>query len=453
MTSNDDIEWGPEATTLGTTLVIANEPGIHDINQCLVFNLPDGSSLQKYANMQEHPENYNKRLALTGTMAKVLNTYGLTGNQGSSAEFELEGVEVPDDGKDPNPPTGEVTFNKVASVTSGKGYMIYTDGMYATPLNATYGYGYLYGTSVTENAGVIKSDAANAYTLTATDGGYFLSDTYGRYLYMTGTYDSFNVSATATKGDKAYIWTVEPQADGRFKITNASTGKYIQYDAAPSTGTNKNPRFCSKNTETGPMPYLYEMDGTAVAPTPPTEGGDNPDPDPDPENPDVPSDAIKVDLSTFGKLNSTYATYTSTDGWVATWAQILSGSATPDNRVTFEIFGTDKDYAVCLNGRVSKQGSLVSPVLTGGIGTLYFDYCLPYTDNKIKLTVNIKQGGAVVATTTVEKTSAAKLTKYTFAHDFSVSGDFTIEIINECPSANDASNKDRTAVWNIAYTR
>lgn len=44
-----------EATTLGTTLVIANEPGIHDINQCLVFNLPDGSSLQKYANMQEHP--------------------------------------------------------------------------------------------------------------------------------------------------------------------------------------------------------------------------------------------------------------------------------------------------------------------------------------------------------------------------------------------------------------
>lgn len=86
---------------------------------------------------------------------------------------------------------------------------------------------------------------------------------------------------------------------------------------------------------------------------------------------------------------------------------------------------------MCLNGRVSKQGSLVSPVLTGGIGTLYFDYCLPYTDNKIKLTVNIKQGGAVVATTTVEKTSAAKLTKYTFAHDFSVSGDFTIEIIND----------------------
>lgn len=448
VTSNDDIEWGPEATTLGTTLVIANEPGIHDINQCLVIKLPDGSALQKYANMQEHPENYNKRLVLIGTMAKVMNTYGLTGNNGTSSEFELEGVDVPDDGENPNPPTGEVTFNKVTSVTSGKGYMIYTDGMYATPLNASYGYGYLYGTSITENAGVIKSEAVNAYTLTATDGGYFLSDTYGRYLYMTGNFDSFNVSATATKGDKSYIWTVEPQADGRFKITNASTGKYIQYDAAPTTGTNTSPRFCSKNTDIGSLPYLYEMDGTAVAPTPPTEGGDNPDP----ENPDVPSDAVKVNLSTFGPLYSTYGTYTSSDGWVATWSQILSGSAEPDNKTTFAIFGTDKDYAVCINGRVSKKGSLVSPVLSGGIGTLYFDYCLPYNDNKIKLTVNIKQNGTVKATTTVEKTSATKLTVYKFAHDFNVSGDFTIEIVNECPSTYDQGNKDRTAVWNIAYT-
>ncbi|MDE6490814.1 MAG: hypothetical protein K2L49_06620 [Muribaculaceae bacterium] len=447
VTSNDDIEWGPEATTLGNTLVIASAPGVHDIDKCLVFNLPTGSSLQQYANMQEHPENYNKRLALVGTLAKVMGTYGLTGNNGTSSEFELEGVDVPDDGQTPTPPTGDVTFTKVTSVTSGKGYMMYTDGMYATPLNEKYGYGYLYGTAVTENAGVINSDAANAFTLTATDGGYYLSDTYGRYLYMTGSFDSFNVSATATKGDQSYIWTVEPQTDGRFKITNASTGKYIQYDAAPTTGTNTNPRFCSKNTDVGSLPYLYEMDGTAVAPTPPSEGGDTP-------GPDVPVTGNTADFNTLnnGETYKYYTTpFTSAQGWKTENCMLIQGDNNGTNEgVTFAFIGGPDVFAPVLNGKTTTPGKITSPTIAGGISKLSFNYGFPFTDTKCKFTINIKQNGNIVQTKTEELTNLTKFTAYSYSWEVSVSGDFSIEIINDCLS-NSTSNKDRLAIWNLTW--
>ena len=133
------------------------------------------------------------------------------------------------------------------------------------------------------------------------------------------------------------------------------------------------------------------------------------------------------------------------------WAQILAGSSTPDNKTTFEIFGDA--FAVVLNGRTSKQGILTSPTITGGIGKLTFDYCQPYTDTKCKLTINIKQGGNVVATDVLTADGLTKLTKYSYSHDFNISGDFSIEIVNDCPSANDTANKDRVAIYNLTWTK
>ena len=172
-------------------------------------------------------------------------------------------------------------------------------------------------------------------------------------------------------------------------------------------------------------------------------GGDDPTP---------PTIGTTADFSAFGRTSTTYGTYTASNGWVATWAQILSGSANPDNKATFAVFGTEKDFAVCLNGRVSKQGTLTSPALAGGLGTLTFAYCQPYSDTMCKLTVNIKQNGKIVASDVLENNGMTKLQKYTYTHAFNVKGDFTIEIVNDCPSGNDAGNKDRVAIWNMSWS-
>lgn len=176
-------------------------------------------------------------------------------------------------------------------------------------------------------------------------------------------------------------------------------------------------------------------------------GGDTPEP-PTPG----PVTGNSADFSTFGKTATTYGTYTSSTGWVAEWAQILSGSATPDNKNTFALFGnSDKDFAVCLNGNTGKVGKLTSPTISGGLKTLTFDYGFVYGDNKAKLTISIKQNGAVVASDVLDNSSMTKNTKYTYTHDFNVSGDFVIEIVNNSPS-NSTSNKDRTSIWNMTWT-
>ncbi|WP_289872180.1 hypothetical protein [uncultured Duncaniella sp.] len=89
--------------------------------------------------------------------------------------------------------------------------------------------------------------------------------------------------------------------------------------------------------------------------------------------------------------------------------------------------------------------------IANGLGTLKFDYCLPYSDNQVKLTINIKQDGKVVATDVLENKGMTKLQKYEYSHAFNIAGNFVIEIANDGPSAS-SSNKDRTAIWNLTWT-
>ena len=93
----------------------------------------------------------------------------------------------------------------------------------------------------------------------------------------------------------------------------------------------------------------------------------------------------------------------------------------------------------------------MSPTLTGGIKTLTFKYGFAFADSKCKFTVNIKQNGSVVKSETVELTSITKFEVYNFSYDFNVSGDFTIEIVNDCLTGTD-KNVDRVSIWDIAWT-
>ncbi|MDE5750974.1 MAG: hypothetical protein K2H87_09465, partial [Duncaniella sp.] len=106
VTSNDQIQWGKDAE-LPTTLVIASSADCRDWARCLVIELPQGSRLREYGNLVDHPENVGKTISIKGNLNKVMDTYGITGNQGRPSEFVLEGVDVPDDPDNPDPVAGD----------------------------------------------------------------------------------------------------------------------------------------------------------------------------------------------------------------------------------------------------------------------------------------------------------------------------------------------------------
>ena len=96
----------------------------------------------------------------------------------------------------------------------------------ASPVPADKGYGYL---GVAE-ATATSAPGASAFLFTAVEGGYTIQDPSGRYYYMKGTYDNFNVSATLPAS--GHIWILIANEDGTVKLQNVEMMKYMQYDTS-----------------------------------------------------------------------------------------------------------------------------------------------------------------------------------------------------------------------------
>lgn len=155
-------------------------------------------------------------------------------------------------------------FQKATTITSGKRYLIVAtenegaDLHIAGAITSNYDYLKLVDPAHVDNDGtVIMNDLDNAFTITAVDGGYNIQQADGRYLYQSGTYNSFNADNAPSEGD---VWTIKPQADGTFLITNTSVNKYVQYDSKYNS-------FGSYADERGTLPMLYEEVGGKMAPT------------------------------------------------------------------------------------------------------------------------------------------------------------------------------------------
>ena len=134
--SNADVEFTANPV-LDNTLVIGQNPDTKDIKECLVIELPQGSALQQYGNLVSHPENYQKRIDVRGTLAKVMSTYGVADNTGAAGTWKIEGVEIGGGAIPTGTGTKESPYN-TTQVQSGaaigtawvKGYIVgWVDGM------------------------------------------------------------------------------------------------------------------------------------------------------------------------------------------------------------------------------------------------------------------------------------------------------------------------------------
>ena len=120
-------------------------------------------------------------------------------------------------------------FYRGATTMAAGNYLMTTPATIAYGLDASKTYGYLPSVDVATNNGVVQAYNYFDWTFEATDGGYYMKDSQGRYYYMTGNYDSFNISETVpTEGG---VWAVTMNADGTAQVMNVAKQKYIQYNA------------------------------------------------------------------------------------------------------------------------------------------------------------------------------------------------------------------------------
>jgi len=182
----------------------------------------------------------------TGTVTITATTTATDEYASASASFKLVVY-------DPAAPAKKY-YKKVTSIESGKNYIIAavsgTTAYAAYPLKSSYNYGYLSASAVTIEDDIIgiSTNYNDEWTFTQSDDGWTILGSDGRYLYQTGSYNSFNVSDAPTAGQ---YWTVEIDEDGVATITNSSVSKYIQYYSAKSS-------YGSYDTETGIKPTLWE---------------------------------------------------------------------------------------------------------------------------------------------------------------------------------------------------
>lgn len=143
--------------------------------------------------------------------------------------------------------------------------------------------------------------------------------------------------------------------------------------------------------------------------------------------------------------NNSYTTGTTAAGWKYTNCALL-------NKSTVSAI-TDDSIGVTMNGKTSAVGSIESPVITTGCGTLKFNYAHGYKEtNGIDFNVQIIQNGEVVKTFNVKNTSTTQNQKYEFKEDINLSGEFSIKFTNNSPSNNSSSNKDRFTIWDVEWT-
>ena len=197
-------------------------------------------------------------------------TYNYSAEEPKAEEEEPEQPEDPEQPIVPEQP--EVKF-------PGEGkYLIVaiaeTANYAATPLVADKKYGYPTATEVTISENAIAADeTTNALAwnvaATSTEGEYSLQGADGRFYYLSGTYNSFNVSDAV--GTDGYGFTFAPNEDGTFAITNVTMTKSLQYDS------NYSSYGCYPDIR-GIVPHLFVLndegtayvDVTAVASTPST---------------------------------------------------------------------------------------------------------------------------------------------------------------------------------------
>ena len=424
VSSNADIEW-KAPTTLANTLVIADDPNCKDYTKCVVVGLPQGSPFREMANLVDNPIYYQTIIKVKGNLAPYMGMPGIVDNMGTTDEFVLpfsRPLDELEEGFDDALPSSwtnikvsgdkawyQTAYNNdgYAAMTGYKGTNPPFDSWLITPpLN-------------------IKNAASKNLNFSTQVNGYGSTTTVFE-VYVLDSSDPTKATvkaklnpALATAPASGYSSWVP---SGDIDLSQWADGVYYIGFRFYATQDANYATWCVDNVTFGKAPKL------------PTSS----------------------DFETMPARTTTLGTYTSAAGWTATNSTLLEGGAADGNPVFAFIgyaLGSSSEYAKAptMNGGTATTGSIVSPVLKGGMTKLRFNYGCAYSGKVLSFRVDVKQNGNVVKTWTVTNNDVAQKTAYSFEEACSVNGDFTIEFTNLCPSNATGNTKDRVSVWNVNW--
>jgi len=102
ISSNADIQWiGSEPFIVDNYLILAPTLETRDYTKCLLVPITANSALYTYGNLADHPDNAGRTLNIRGRFSTAMGMASLAANDGSAPTFELQGVDVPGSGDQP----------------------------------------------------------------------------------------------------------------------------------------------------------------------------------------------------------------------------------------------------------------------------------------------------------------------------------------------------------------
>ncbi len=420
VSSEQDIEF-KAPTTLDNTLVIGETPRSNSLSELIVVALPPNSAFRNDASLKQYPELLGTKILVKGKLAKFMGMAGITGNSGSREEFKLSiatgGVTELEETFESGIPSDwlniQVKGDKAWYQTTfdNNGYAAMTGYKGTAPFES-----WLISPAVD-----IKKAPNKTFSFQSQVNGYGSTTTKFRIFLLS--------NADPTSAEKIELTDL-------CHLPKAPASGYSGFE--PSGDID-----LSQYEGTYYIGFLYEATQDANYGTWTVD--------------DVKFGKGKVvsnteaDFETMndGKETSNFGTLSSKKGWTATNAALLRGGENDANPI-FKFIGSSDVYAVNLNGKVGSTGVLVSPVISGGIGTLSFNYGHALTEKGLHFVVYIKHQGVVVKTFTFAEDNTTAKTAYEANLAVETGGDLTIEIHAQS-FTNSASNKDRVAIWNVHW--
>lgn len=422
--------------TLKTNILVAASADVTDYTKCIGVQLPTGN-VRNGLNLQDNPGNLGKQVMVKGDIMKYSGVPGVK----NTSDYVIDGggTDVTVD------PVGSIdeNFNAGTSIPSG-----WTQVQVAG--NKTWYVREFSGNNYITISGYQGTAPFDQWLLTPPIDMSKVSDKKLAFDTQVNGYGSTTTSL------EVYVLTgADPSSAVKTKLSpvlaTAPASGYSEWvnsgslDLSGFTGTIY---IGFRYYATSDANYAtWCVDNVKVG----TGGGSTPV---DPVDPVVPTGEYKGDFNSFNggePKASPYGTYTNASGWTAEYSIVLGGTTGADANPRFGFIGDEKTMAPTLNGNTAKVGRLVSPVLAGGIKTLSFNYGFAFAETKCSFTVRIYQGDAVVKEDVVTLESLTQKSAYTYSLDVNVTGEFRIEIVNNCLTGSEA-NKDRVSIWNLTWT-
>ena len=246
--------------------------------------------------------------------------------------------------------------------------------------------------------------------------------------YTCACGDTYKVDGAAATGHSYTPTVTAPTCtEVGFTTHTCACGDSYKTDEVPATGHN----FVEGKCECG------EKDASYV---PPFGGGS--------------ADFNTIVTSSPNGDSSYTKTFTTTNGWIVNNSAIQCGGTT-DMNPQFTVIGANNTFkAICLNGKTSAPGSLTSPTLVDGVSKIVIKYTKMFTDTDLSVTITVTDSNGNkytdVLSVTLDKNDKYTVYTYEWVLETPVTGDFTIEIVNNCPTAQN-SNKDRITILDLTW--